>query len=267
MFDPLADINRELAARVGWTWVDDILLHTCGVLSILRSQGPDALTPLRTILHTDHGEKCLGEGHATWSFWRSPAVVPFVPPNPVPPMAAPPTPPPVREFVTPRKNSRRARAKAAAINDSIVYQEQLRAQRAMIRAASLAAAGAAHAAAAAAAANARASAPRWLAEPSGTVTVTDRRVHLTNRMQRFYINFASLDRITLDRPDLTSCRFTDHTGADHQVQLNTPWAPTVFAVAAHNRFPDHPQLVTGQWLPAGFEEKCHFVGKTCPRVR
>lgn len=223
MFDPLADIDRALADRAGWTWFDDHLLYTCGVLDLLRREELARMPVKSTRIRIDPGEVCIAEGPATWSFWRSPGNGSWTRNNIYVAGSA--------SFVA-----------AAQLGNALV--NQARRQRAEA-----------------------ASQPRWIAERPGSVMISDRRIHLTNPDYSFRIRWASLETIDLTAADHVVARYVDRNHTFHQWQVRTPWAVLIFVVAAHLHFPNHPLLLSGNWLPAGFEDKCHLAGKTCPPVR
>lgn len=109
--------------------------------------------------------------------------------------------------------------------------------------------------------------PRWIAEPAGSVMVSQRRLHLSNPDRSFSLHWSALETIDLTGPDRVVCRFPDRQGTLQQILIQSPWAVLIFVTAALQHFPRHPLLQTGAWLPAGFEEKCHLAGKRCPKVR
>jgi hypothetical protein len=108
---------------------------------------------------------------------------------------------------------------------------------------------------------------RWVPEPSGSVMVSDRRLFFSNRDTSFSLWWSALDSINMEAVDRFSCGFSDDAGGRHALLLNTCWAAMMFTMAAHSHFPAHPVLMSGDWLPRGFEEKCHLAGKACPSVR
>lgn len=109
--------------------------------------------------------------------------------------------------------------------------------------------------------------PRWMAEQPGTVMVSDQRLYFANPTDSFSLPWSALDSIEMTAADVIHCVFFSDDGERHFMQLRTPWTALVFTVAALLHFPAHPLLVSGNWLPAGFEEKCHLAGKSCPSVR
>ncbi|MGM7645113.1 hypothetical protein ACSVDM_09460 [Nocardia sp. JW2] len=263
--DPMAEVERALAARVGWNRVDDHLIYACEMLSRLRAGGIAALEPYPTSIGLAEREVCLGEGLGVWAAFRSPEVPPPLPPaiaTPVIAAVSPPTPVVLPARGSSRRDIQRARtAASAAAYNARQQNQQLAAQMVW------AAAEAARAAnAAAAAAREQAMAPRWMPEPEGRITLTNRRIHLTNHYRSSPIPLAALEHIELTQPDRLRIRFTEAT-TSHYLELATAWAAPAFLLAAHARFPNHPQLISGSWLPHDFEERCHIAGRTCPRIR
>lgn len=265
MFDPLAAIDQELAIRAGWTRLDDCLLYNCHLLHLLRNGGIEALRPQACTIRIEPDETCFGEGPAVWSSWCRPTPPPDGPPTFVPSVSLSPV-VGTTTYVSPRRNTRRERRRAEMINRGLAYQAQRRAESMAAAAVAAAADAAARSAAMAAANRARASEPRWVAAPPGAMTVTDRRFHLANQ-HACSVRLHDLDRIELIRPDEIMCGYTGGHGAHHLLRIHTPWATTLFLIATHLVFPNHSQLVSGEWLPAGFEDKCHLAGKACPSVR
>ncbi|MEV5652798.1 hypothetical protein AB0L57_31490 [Nocardia sp. NPDC052254] len=223
MFDPLADIDRALADRAGWTWFDDHLRYTCGVLDLLRRGEMARLPAQSTRIRLDPREMCLAEGPGRWSFWRAAGDGTWEPNN---------------IFVA------GSAAFVAAAQLSNALANEARRQRA--------AAGAQ---------------PRWIAERPGSVMISNRRIHLGNPDHVFAIRLSTIETIDLTAPDRVVARYARRNGTLLQWQLQSPWAVLFFVVAAQRYFPNHPLLVSGNWLPAGFEEKCHLAGKSCPKVR
>ncbi|MFE3543994.1 hypothetical protein ACFXK0_13595 [Nocardia sp. NPDC059177] len=70
VFDPLADIDRALAEQAGWTWFDDYLLYTCGVVELLASGRVTQIPSAATRVRLDPGETCLADGGVQWFSWR-----------------------------------------------------------------------------------------------------------------------------------------------------------------------------------------------------
>lgn len=265
MHDPMEEVERALAARVGWNQVDDHLVYACETLSRLRKGGISALEPYPTTIRLAEQEICLGEGPGMWAAFRSPEVPPPPPLTIAPPIIAnltPPTPVVLPARGSSRRDIQRARtAASAAAYNARQRNQQMAAQMVW------AAAEAARAAnAAATAAREQAMAPRWIPEPSGRITLTNHRIHLTNHYRSSPIPLTALEHIELPQPDRLRIRFTE-ASTSHYLELATPWAAPAFLIAGHARFPQHPQLISGSWLPHGFEERCHIAGKTCPRIR
>lgn len=263
--DPMADVERALAAQVGWNWVDDHLLYACEMLSRLRAGGIAALEPYPTSIVMEEQETCLGEGHGMWAVFRKPELPPPPPPTIVPPVIAavsPSTP----VFVPPRGSSRRDIQRARTAANAAAFNARQRSEQAAVHMIQAAAEAARAANAAAAAAREQAMLPRWIPEPSGRISLTNRRIHLANQHRSSPIPLAALEHVELTRPDRLRLRFTE-ANTSHYLELTTPWATPAFLIASHARFPHHPQLINGSWLPHGFEERCHIAGKTCRRVR
>ncbi|MEU6564963.1 hypothetical protein [Nocardia nova] len=223
MFDPLADIDRALAERAGWTWFDDHLRYTCGVLDLLRRGELARLPATPTRVRLDPREVCLADGPGQWAFWRAAGDGSWKPNNVY--VAGSPA------FVA-----------AAQLSNALA--DEVRRQQARA-----------------------AAQPRWITERPGSVMVSNLRIHLGNPDHVFAIRWQALETIDLTAPDRVVARYARRNGALLQWQLQSPWAVLVFVVAAQRYFPNHPLLRSGNWLPAGFEEKCHLAGKTCPKVR
>lgn len=262
--DPMADIERALAAQVGWNWVDDHLVYACEMLSRLREGGMAALAPHTTSIVLDEQESCFGEGQGMWAAFRSPELPPPPPAVATPVIAAVVPHAPV--VVPPRGSSVRDMQRARTAANAAAFNARRRNEHMAVHMVRAAAEAARAANAAAVAARDQAMQPRWFAEPSGTITLTNLRVHLTNQYRSSRIPLAALEHLELTQPDRLRIRFTE-ANTSHYLELATPWATPIFLVAGHARFPHHPQLISGSWLPPGFEERCHIAGKVCPRVR
>ncbi|WP_266976563.1 hypothetical protein [Streptomyces sp. NBC_00424] len=110
--------------------------------------------------------------------------------------------------------------------------------------------------------------PRWVTDGHGMLTVTNRRAFLGQERGYLDLNWSGLTSVDLAGPDVFQCSFhVTHTGGYRTVQLHTPWASLMFALAAHSTFPAHPRLTSGGWLPPDFEARCAAVGAHCPNVR
>lgn len=223
VFDPLADIDRALADRAGWTWFDDHLRYTCGVLDLLRRDEVAQMPVKSTRIRIDPGEVCLAEGPAQWYFWRATSDGSWTR-NDIYAVGG-------TSFVA-----------AAQLGNALVNQARRHRAEA-------------------------ASQPRWIAEPPGSAMISTKRIHLTNPAISAAIRWSALDTIDLTGPDRIVASYRGSGGQLRQWQLQSPWAVLAFVVAAHLHFPNHPLLLSGRWLPAGFEDKCHLVGKSCPQVR
>ncbi|MBO0852983.1 MAG: hypothetical protein J2P18_04375 [Nocardia sp.] len=223
MFDPLADIDRALADRAGWTWFDDHLRYTCAVLDLLRRDRLTALPVKSTRIRIDPGEVCIAEGQAQWYFWRAPGDGTWTP-----------------RTIYAAGNA--AFVMAAQVGNALANHIRRQQAEAGTR-------------------------PRWIGEPAGSIMVSDRRIHLTNPDRAVPIAWSALETIDLTAPDRVVARYQDRGGAFHLLQVHSPWAALIFVIAAHLHFPNHPLLLSGNWLPPGFEDKCHLAGKSCPPVR
>lgn len=110
--------------------------------------------------------------------------------------------------------------------------------------------------------------PRWVLEGPGEVTITDRRAYFGHPQSPLELGWSGLDTIELAAPDRFQCSFQDMYGGGYcTVQLQSLWASLMFVLAAHAAFPAHPRLLSGGWLPPGFEERCAAAGRGCPSVR
>lgn len=104
--------------------------------------------------------------------------------------------------------------------------------------------------------------PRWVLDGTGEVTVTDRHVFFGHPQCPLHLSWDGLDSIDLAGPDLFLASFRDIYGGGYTtVQLQTPWASLMFVLAAKTSFPAHPRLLTGGWLPPGFEQRCTAAGR------
>ncbi|MCX5196412.1 hypothetical protein OOK31_21350 [Streptomyces sp. NBC_00249] len=110
--------------------------------------------------------------------------------------------------------------------------------------------------------------PRWVYDGNGELTVTNRRAYLGQPNGFLDLNWTGLDTIDLAGPDVFQCSFQNtHTGGYSTVRVQSMWASLMFALAAHVAFPAHPRLLSGGWLPPGFEARCAVFGVPCPPVR
>ncbi|MEV7523751.1 hypothetical protein [Streptomyces sp. NPDC091371] len=110
--------------------------------------------------------------------------------------------------------------------------------------------------------------PRWVADGSGELTVTNRRAYFGQTQRFLDLNWSGLHAVDLVGPEVFQCSFQDVYGGGHcTVQLHSMWASLMFALAAHVAFPAHPRLLSGGWLPPDFEARCAAIGADCPPVR
>ncbi|MFC4375773.1 hypothetical protein ACFO5K_16855 [Nocardia halotolerans] len=70
VFDPLADIERALAAQAGWTWFDDYLLYTCGIVESMTAGRGAQIRSNPTRVRLEPGEICFADGGVRWFTWR-----------------------------------------------------------------------------------------------------------------------------------------------------------------------------------------------------
>ncbi|MFD0257139.1 hypothetical protein ACFVH7_02485 [Kitasatospora indigofera] len=104
--------------------------------------------------------------------------------------------------------------------------------------------------------------PRWLLDGTGEITITDRHVFFGHPQCPLHLSWDGLESVELAGPDLFEAGFHDIYGGGYTtVQLQTPWASLMFVCAALTSFPAHPRLLTGGWLPPGFEQRCAQAGR------
>ncbi|WP_433726714.1 hypothetical protein ACQP0C_34015 [Nocardia sp. CA-129566] len=223
MYDPDEDINRFLAQQVGWSWFDDHLLYTCGVVELLRTGRLKQLPPRPTRVRLERGELPLAEGPAVWWEWRAIGDGSWDHNR----IAA--------------TGSLGFVAAAHLGNAALNHARRRRAEQAMQ--------------------------PRWVADPPATALISDQRMYFINPRQSWSMHWSGLDQLDLLGPDRVGFKYVLDDGTQAMVQVQCPWAALVFTIAAHGHFPHHPTLLSGAWLPEGFEEKCHLAGKSCPKVR
>ncbi|KAF0847303.1 hypothetical protein [Nocardia caishijiensis] len=109
--------------------------------------------------------------------------------------------------------------------------------------------------------------PRWVPRSAGVGMVSQWRVCFQSPDISFSLYWREMDAVDLITPDCMEFRFPDSEGDNSAVRVHSPWAVLMFVLAAASCFPGHPLLLSGNWLPRGFEERCHIAGKTCPQVR
>ncbi|PRY62134.1 hypothetical protein [Glycomyces artemisiae] len=109
---------------------------------------------------------------------------------------------------------------------------------------------------------------RWMPGPPGSIMVSTTRVMFWSHTEQYSIYWSGLDMIDLTGPDTVVFRYRGNdTGADTIVQFQTMSAVLIFALAAHDSFPNHPRWLSGGWLPIGFEDHCDACGYPRPEVR
>ena len=109
---------------------------------------------------------------------------------------------------------------------------------------------------------------RWVAEEGAMATITDRRVCFRGPDTALDVGWDALDMVELVASDVVELSFDDIRHGDYRtLRVRSEWAALMFAIAAHTAFPAHPRLLSGGWLPPGFEERCAAIGRWCPSVR
>ncbi|WP_433198788.1 hypothetical protein ACQP1G_04935 [Nocardia sp. CA-107356] len=223
MFDPGAEIDRLIAEQIGWSWFDDHVLYTCGVVDFLMKKQLAHIRPQATRVRLEADERCLAEGPAAWSVWQA-----------------------VGDGSWTRRTIYAAGSlsfvAAAHIGNALANQSRRRRAEYGLQ-------------------------PRWVPARPGLAMVSQRRVFFHNPGHSFSIYWSGLDMVDLIGPDRLEFRYRDRHGTPQALRAQSPWAILMFALAAHTQFPNHPLLLSGNWLPSGFEDKCHIAGKTCPHVR
>lgn len=112
----------------------------------------------------------------------------------------------------------------------------------------------------------RATVPRWVVEERGQLTVGTRGFHLSPATGVFYWDWGSITEMTIDAPGCFTMSGASTRGPVRWT-FATPWAELVFALWALDRHPGHPQLVTGDWLPADFLTRVAESGHEPPLRR
>lgn len=111
--------------------------------------------------------------------------------------------------------------------------------------------------------------PGWRWMRMGRVALTETRAVMqgTGREGDRDYRFDSLHSIDLVATDVLRMAFADDQGRKGMAELHTNLAPLIFVMASVRRFPRHPLLLSGGWLPPRFEEYCRQLGEPCPSVR
>jgi hypothetical protein len=107
--------------------------------------------------------------------------------------------------------------------------------------------------------------PRWVVDGPGEVTITPTRLYFANPVAFLDLEYGALSAIDQVGPDIFQTAFFNNRAGGEQtiVQVHTPWAALIFALAAITAFPAHPLLLTRGWLPPGFEDRCAAMGRPC----
>ncbi|MDI5966822.1 hypothetical protein [Streptantibioticus silvisoli] len=105
--------------------------------------------------------------------------------------------------------------------------------------------------------------PRWVPDGMAELTITRRAAYHGLPSSPLGLQWDGLISIDLAGPDLFVVGFAGRSGRTYLVQLQTPWASMMFALAALTAFPTHPRLLGGTWLPPDFEHRCALLGRPC----
>lgn len=105
--------------------------------------------------------------------------------------------------------------------------------------------------------------PRWVFDGAGEVTITRQKLHLASSTIGLDLDWRALSTIDLVSADAFQTSFVNTRGQQVTTMVHTPWASLAFAVAAITAFPAHPRLLSGGWIPPGFEQKCARFGRAC----
>ncbi|WP_327230727.1 hypothetical protein [Streptomyces murinus] len=105
--------------------------------------------------------------------------------------------------------------------------------------------------------------PRWVLDGPGEVTVTRQKLHFASSTIGLDLEWKALSSIDLVWIDAFQTSFVNTRGQQVTTMVHTPWASLAFAIAAITAFPAHPRLLSGGWLPPGFEQKCARFGRPC----
>lgn len=105
--------------------------------------------------------------------------------------------------------------------------------------------------------------PRWMVDGPGEVTITRHKLHFASSTIGLDLDWKALGTIDLVSVATFQTSFVNTRGQQVTTMVHTPWASLAFAVAAITAFPAHPRLLSGGWLPPGFEQKCARFGRPC----
>jgi hypothetical protein len=105
--------------------------------------------------------------------------------------------------------------------------------------------------------------PRWVPDGMAELTITRRAAYHGLPSSPLGLQWEALHSVDLAGPDLLVAGFSGPSGRSYLVQLQTPWASLMFALAALAAFPAHPRLLGGSWLPPDFERRCALLGRPC----
>ena len=105
--------------------------------------------------------------------------------------------------------------------------------------------------------------PRWVVDGPGEVTITRQKLHFASSTIGLDLDWKALSTIDLVSVATFQTSFVNTRGQQVTTMVHTPWASLAFAVAAITTFPAHPRLLSGGWIPPGFEQKCARFGRPC----
>ncbi|QNE79267.1 hypothetical protein F0344_16545 [Streptomyces finlayi] len=95
------------------------------------------------------------------------------------------------------------------------------------------------------------------------MTITCQKLHFASSAGGLDLDWKALSTIDLVSVATFQTSFVNTHGQRVKTMVHTPWASLAFAVAAITAFPAHPRLLSGGWLPPGFEQKCARFGRPC----
>ncbi|MFD1939612.1 hypothetical protein ACFSKW_49950 [Nonomuraea mangrovi] len=102
----------------------------------------------------------------------------------------------------------------------------------------------------------------------GRLTVTNGRVHFERpRLPDLIVWFSNIEGIDLTGEGVVEIVTRKDDGSRLVLEYHTPWASYIFGMTTVAYFKRHPRLLSGQWLPPGFEEHCERLGEPCAPAR
>src|SRR3954447_12327914 len=97
--------------------------------------------------------------------------------------------------------------------------------------------------------------PRWTQIDCGTVYLSRYGIHLNSPVGVFPWAWSSITAAQMIAPAAVHI-FADSTRGPVSWILQSDWAELFFVAWALTCHPQHPQLVTGTWLPPGWLQRC-----------